>query len=362
MTKVLSILGNRPQFIKAALVSRALKACGIREMILNTGQHFDYMMTGVFLDELSIPNPLYNLQLNNLTDIQFIAACLQALEPILIEEQPDLVLVYGDTNSTLAGTITAKKLGIKVAHVEAGPRLGDKTIPEEYNRILVDHSADILFVPDQTSFNHLRNEGIPEEKIIFSGDVMLDLFLEHENLFDSLKYKKQYGDYVVCTFHRQENVDRYEALKVMIEIIASLKETVVFPLHPRTKKMIALYGLESELGSCCQIIEPLSYIEMMSLLKGASYALTDSGGLQKEAFFAGIPCYVFLNQSPWPEIEESGWQKVVGTFLKNNFRDYVSFEDFSAPNPVLVKKIFGNGKAFDIMAKSILKSIIEGKA
>ena len=361
MNKVLSILGNRPQFIKAALISKALKNSGVREIIVNTGQHFDYMMSDVFLDELSIPKPLYNLKLNNLTDIHFIAACLQALEPILIEEQPDIVLVYGDTNSTLAGTIAAKKLGIKVAHIEAGPRLGDKTIPEEYNRILVDHSADILFVPDQTSLNHLKNEGIPEEKIIFSGDVMLDIFLEHEALFDSLKYKKQYGDYVVCTFHRQENVDQYEALKVMIGIIASLKETVVFPLHPRTRKMLALYGLEQEFKSYCRIIEPLSYIEMMSLLKGTRYVLTDSGGLQKEAFFSGVPCYVFLNQSPWPEIEKSGWQKVVGTFLKNNFKDYSNFWCFAVSDPALATKIFGNGKASDIIAKFASQYTVEGK-
>lgn len=349
MKKVLSILGNRPQFIKAALISKALKNSHIREIIVNTGQHFDYMMSDVFLDELSIPKPLYNLKLNNLTDIHFIASCLQALEPILIKEQPEIVLVYGDTNSTLAGTIAAKKLGIKVAHIEAGPRLGDKTIPEEYNRILVDHSADILFVPDQTSLNHLKSEGIPEEKIIFSGDVMLDVFLEYQKSFDSLKYKKQYDDYVVCTFHRQENVDQYEALKVMLGIIASLKETVVFPLHPRTRKMFALYGLDEEFESYCRIIEPLSYVEMMSLLKGARCVLTDSGGLQKEAFFSGVPCYVFLNQSPWPEIEESGWQKVVGTFLKNNFKNCEGFQRFYNENSELARKIFGNGNASNVI-------------
>ncbi|WP_375326280.1 non-hydrolyzing UDP-N-acetylglucosamine 2-epimerase [Candidatus Tisiphia endosymbiont of Nemotelus uliginosus] len=361
MERILTIFGNRPQFIKSCCVSQALKKVGCIETVVNTGQHFDFNMRDLFFQELELNIPKYNLNINNLSDSQFIAQCIKELESILINEKPDIVLVYGDTNTTLAATITTKKLYMQLAHVEAGPRLGDLTIPEEYNRILVDHSADILFAPDRTSVTNLKREGLAESKIIFSGDVMLDLYIDKAPLFTQLQYNTKYTDYFVCTFHRQENVDSALSLKNLCEMLISLDTDIVFPLHPRTKRNLKKYGLYATVASHPKVHleESLSYIQMMSLISSAKLVLTDSGGLQKEAFFANIPCYVFLNTTPWPEIEKLGWQKVVGTFSKSNFTSYkFHLADFAVAienraNTTEKFEIFGNGRASEKIAETL---------
>ncbi len=361
MERILTIFGNRPQFIKSYAVSQALRKIGCIETVVNTGQHFDFNMSDIFFRELDLNIPKYNLNINGLSDLQFIAQCIKELEPILINENPEIVLVYGDTNTALAATIATKKLHMKLAHVEAGPRLNDITIPEEYNRILVDHSADILFAPDITSVNNLKREGIAETKIIFSGDVMLDLYVDKAPLFTQLRYHKKYTNYFVCTFHRQENVDFASSIENLCKMLMSLDVDVIFPLHPRTKQNLKKYGFYKTLASHPKVHleESLSYLEMMSLVSSAELVLTDSGGLQKEAFFANIPCYVFLNTTPWPEIEKLGWQKVMGNFRKSIFTSYkFHLADFS--NAIINRankkenfEIFGNGKASQKIAETL---------
>ncbi|MDF3047361.1 MAG: UDP-N-acetylglucosamine 2-epimerase [Candidatus Midichloriaceae bacterium] len=363
MKTILTIFGNRPQFIKSSTVSKKLSEVGCREVIVNTGQHFDAKMSDAFFAELKLCAPAYNLNINKLSDLQFISACVGALEDILLKEKPDIVLVYGDTNTTLCAAIAAKKLNIKIAHVEAGPRLGDLSNPEEYNRILVDNSSDLLFAPDITSVNNLKNAGFPEEKIVFAGDVMLDLFLEMRQSFSKPEYVKDFDRYFVCTFHRQENVDSLANLTNLCNMLTSLEVDVIFPLHPRTKHNLEKYDLYEKLANHpkMHLREPLPYLETMGLLSGAELVLTDSGGLQKEAFFSGKPCYVFLNTTPWPEIENIGWQKVMGSFSDSDFSSYkFHLGDFQqamkdGSNSYNSLKIFGGGKASEIIAQTILE-------
>ncbi|XVN43027.1 MAG: UDP-N-acetylglucosamine 2-epimerase (non-hydrolyzing) [Candidatus Rickettsia vulgarisii] len=361
MEQILTVFGNRPQFIKSSPVSKKLVKYRCNERIINTGQHFDVMMSDSFFKELNLEPPNYNLNINNLSDLQFISTCIGALESIFLKEKPHMVLVYGDTNTTLSAAIAAKKLNIKIAHVEAGPRLGDITIPEEYNRILVDNSSDILFAPDITSVQNLKKEGFAEDKIVFSGDVMLDIFMEMQPLFVKSEYAKRFDRYFVCTFHRQENVDTKTNLSNLCDMLTSLGEHIVYPIHPRTKNNLLKHGLYEKLANHPKVHleEPLSYLEMMGLVSDSDLVLTDSGGLQKEAFFAGVPCYVFLNNTPWPEIENIEWQKVMGTFTNSNFSSYkFQLTDFdkvlkedNSKNARL--EIFGDGKASDIIAKTL---------
>lgn len=353
--KILTVFGNRPQFIKSAPVSAALKEIGIKEVTVNTGQHFDAKMSDIFFEELNLKTPDYNLNINQLSDLQFISAAIAALEGVYLKENPDFVMVYGDTNTTLSATIAAKKLKFQVAHVEAGPRMGDITIPEEYNRILIDHSSDLLFAPDRSSVDHLKKEGINDEKIVFAGDVMLDTYLKMKPKFMN---SKQEEEYYVCTFHRQENVDSKDALNKLCELLLNLGKKVIFPMHPRTRKSLINHSLFEKLTASTKLVitEPQSYVEMMRLISGASLVLTDSGGLQKEAFFASKPCYVFLNVTPWPELEALGWQKVVGSFQKGNFTvsqfDPSAFKE--ASNNL---EIFGGGRASQVIAQMLSKML-----
>ncbi|MCC8417517.1 MAG: UDP-N-acetylglucosamine 2-epimerase (non-hydrolyzing) [Rickettsia endosymbiont of Bryobia graminum] len=361
MKRILTVFGNRPQFIKSATISKKLVEFGCDETIVNTGQHFDTKMSDSFFKELNLKTPDYNLNINNLSDLQFISTCIAALENIFLKEQPHIVLVYGDTNTTLSAAIAAKKLNIKIAHIEAGPRLGDITIPEEYNRILVDNSSDILFAPDITSVQNLKKEGFTEDKIVFSGDVMLDLFMEKQLSFIKSEYAKRFDRYFVCTFHRQENVDTQANLSNLCDMLISLEEHIVYPIHPRTRNNLLKYNLYKKLVNHPKIHleEPLSYLEMMGLISDSNLVLTDSGGLQKEAFFAGIPCYVFLNTTPWPEIENTGSQKVMGSFTSSNFSSYkfqlTDFDKVVKENSIGKSrlKIFGGGKASIVIAKTL---------
>lgn len=307
MKKIVTIVGARPQFIKASAVSYALAQSGqIKEIIIHTGQHFDANMSSVFFDQLNIPEPKYLLNINGGLHGKMTGEMLAAIEERLIIESPDAVMVYGDTNSTLAGALAAAKLHIPVIHVEAGLRSFNMKMPEEINRILTDNLSTMLFCPTDDAVQNLKNEGMPArgEMVFQLGDVMLDAF----NLFKDFSYRpvgfNAADEFLLVTIHRAENTDDKEKLSEIIEginVLAS-RHRVIFPIHPRTKEKIIQYGLDVEVN----VIDPVGYFEMLWLLTHSNLVVTDSGGLQKEAFFAGKPCVTVRDQTEWVELLDAG--------------------------------------------------------
>lgn len=325
MIKIVTIIGARPQFIKAAPVSRALtrhntKAAGrdqIQEIILHSGQHFDSNMSDVFFRELNIPAPKYNLGIQAGLHGEMTGKMVEKIEAVLIKEAPDLVLVYGDTNTTLAGALAASKLHIKIAHIEAGLRSWNRKMPEEINRILTDHLSDILFCPTTQAKQNLKKEGIIKN-VIISGDVMFDAALLAADLADKKDFVfKKAGinkeAYFLATLHRAENTDNKERLHAILTAFNHLsqKKPVVLPLHPRTARKITKFSLDN-LTDALKIIEPVSFLEITALEKNASIILTDSGGMQKEAYFHGIPCVTLRDETEWIETIEHGWNTLAG--------------------------------------------------
>lgn len=314
MLRILSIIGARPQFIKASVVSRAIKQTdGIDEIMLHTGQHFDTNMSDIFFNQLGIPRPDIQLDIHGGSHGEMTGRMLAEIEKALLEHKPDRVLVYGDTNSTLAGALAAAKLHIPVAHVEAGLRSFNMQMPEEINRILTDQISDLLFCPTSTSVQNLENEGFASKptKVIQVGDVMQDaalLFAEKAAapVGDALPEK-----FVLATLHRAENTDNPERLANIVRALNYVHKneaTVVLPLHPRTRKLIAQQGLELDV----QLIDPVGYFEMVWLLDHCQLVLTDSGGVQKEAFFFGKACVTMRDQTEWVELVEVGANDLVG--------------------------------------------------
>ena len=314
---VVSIIGARPQFVKAAVVSRALAEVeGMDEYLVHTGQHFDENMSRIFLDELGIVEPNANLGISGGDHGAMTGAMLAEIEIILQRERPDWVLVYGDTNSTLAGALAAAKLNLPCAHVEAGLRSDNRTMPEEINRILTDHACDLLFAPTEEAVLRLSAEGIAGKKVVRTGDVMLDaarIFGELANkkskVMENLGLKS--GGFALCTLHRAENVDDSACLEVILrgvgEIAGSLP--VIFPLHPRTRLRLKEFGLEE---SChgISLIDPLGYLDILRLEAEASLILTDSGGMQKEAFFQRTPCVTIRTETEWTELLPGGHNRL----------------------------------------------------
>jgi UDP-GlcNAc3NAcA epimerase len=315
--KILTVIGARPQFVKAAIVSRAMqKSALIQEIILHTGQHFDENMSKIFFDELDIPIPKYNLGIGGGTHAENTGRMIEAIEKVLFDEAPDFVLVYGDTDSTLAATISACKLNIPVAHVEAGLRSYNRKMPEEINRVLTDHASSILFTPTKKAFETLINEGIQPEMVINVGDVMFDAALHYGKLsqnsisiLDELKLQSK--RYVLATLHRQENVDDAGTLASIIEGLRLSKKNIILPLHPRTRKKLLEFGIS--LPKTLRVINPVGYLEMVQLEKNAEIIVTDSGGVQKEAFFHQVPCVTLRNQTEWVELVEFGFNKLTGS-------------------------------------------------
>lgn len=320
MIKVLTVIGARPQFIKAATVSRAIRRAenaDITEVIVHTGQHYDEKMSKVFFDELDIPPPDYNLGVSDLSHGAMTGRMLEAIERVILREMPDWVLVYGDTNSTLAGALAAVKLHIPVAHIEAGLRSFNTRMPEEINRIVADRVSRLLLCPTDAAVENLAREGITVG-VDNVGDVMYDAVLHYgakakreSQIFHKLSLQER--GYVLATCHRQENTDDPERMTAIIDALARITDElpVVLPLHPRTRKRLLELGLEQCLNRL-QVIEPISYLEMIALEQGARVIVTDSGGVQKEAFFFGIPCVTLRDETEWGETISSGWNLLAG--------------------------------------------------
>jgi len=313
---IITIVGARPQFVKAGTVSRALRSAGLKEVIVHTGQHFDYNMSQVFFDDMEIPKPDYNLEIHSLSHGAMTGRMLEAIEKVLVTEKPKVVLVYGDTNSTLAGALAAQKLGIPVAHVEAGLRSFNMAMPEETNRILTDRISTYLFCPTQVAVNNLKAEGFDNFgcNIHIVGDVMLDAALYYgERSAQKSKIVRVLNldpNFVLATMHRQENTDSPENLKGIIDALNTIHDErqVVVPLHPRAKKIIEGSGLKVNFTT----VPPVGYFDMIELLKHCALVITDSGGLQKEAFFFKKGCVTLRAETEWTELVEGGFNILAG--------------------------------------------------
>ncbi len=347
--KIITILGARPQFIKAAAVS-SIFSKHFDEILVHTGQHYDSNMSYVFFDELGIPKPAYHLNIGSGSHGAMTGSMLTAIESILLEEKPHFVMVYGDTNSTLAGALAASKLLIPVIHVEAGLRSFNKVMPEEQNRILTDHISNILFAPTQTAIQNLKNEGITEG-VHLVGDVMYDGILHFTEiakrkstiLADLNLSDKQF---ILCTIHRAENTNNPERLRAIFNGLNTAKEEIVLPLHPRTQKYVAEYGIS--IAEHIRIIEPVGYLDMIRLESAAKKIVTDSGGVQKEAFFLEIPCVTLRDETEWVETVENGWNILVGTDEEKIREAILNFKPASIP-----QKCFGSGDTTRRMIEKI---------
>lgn len=316
--KIVTVLGARPQFIKASVVSHAFgEKGGVEEILVHTGQHFDANMSQVFFEELAIPQPAYNLGIGGGLHGAMTGAQLAAIEEVLLREKPDWVLVYGDTNSTLAGALAAAKLHIPVAHVEAGLRSFNRRMPEEINRVVVDHLSTLLFAPTETAMQHLAREGMAAESCHQVGDVMFDAALlfgqramRHATIMQRLKLTR--GGYALATVHRAENTDNVDRLRCILRALGCLGEElpVVCPIHPRTRKFIHQHGLNDLLQAGIRVVEPVGYLDMVMLEQQAAVIATDSGGVQKEAFFYRVPCVTLRDETEWVELIEAGWNRL----------------------------------------------------
>lgn len=353
--KVVTIIGARPQFIKAAVVSRHFaKSNRINEIIVHTGQHFDKNMSDVFFDEMSIPKPNINLAIHGLNHGAMTGQMLEKIESFLIDEQPDWVLVYGDTNSTLAGALAAKKLHIKVAHVEAGLRSYNMKMPEEINRILTDRISDILFCPTINAINNLHIEGYKSTnvKIIDTGDVMQDAAIFYAEKAQKPSFELP-NKYILCTIHRAENTDDtkklYEIFMALNEI--SKKVKIVLPLHPRTKSKLLQDNFDFT-KSTIMFIEPVGYLEMIYLLKHCVLVMTDSGGLQKEAYFFQKRCVVLREETEWMELIDNKFNVLVGYSYERIVDETEKIIDNSTS--IFSTNLYGNGNAGEIILNELL--------
>ncbi|MDC1314368.1 UDP-N-acetylglucosamine 2-epimerase (non-hydrolyzing) [Pseudomonadales bacterium] len=353
--KILTVVGARPQFVKAATLSRVIASMSdVEEIIVHTGQHFDKNMSDVFFEEMRIPRPDYNLAISSLSHGAMTGRMLEAIETIILDERPDWVLVYGDTNSTLAGALAASKVRVKVAHVEAGLRSFNMNMPEEQNRILTDRISTLLFCPTQAAVNNLNNEGYEQFDInvVNVGDVMFDAanfysgYARKPDWLDQLELTKNYA---LATIHRAENTDDLDRLH---EIVSSLNEIhkvtpVILPLHPRTRKIINGLGLEFKV----HVVDPVGYLEMVYLLNACEFVISDSGGIQKEAFFFHKQCLILRDETEWIELVDSGYNLLVGA-EKSSIVGSVDKLTKALPYSEL---FYGDGKAANKIICELLK-------
>lgn len=345
MILALSILGARPQFIKAAPVSRALRTAGVSETLVHTGQHFDELMSNVFFEELGLTKPAYNLEINRLGHGAMTGRMLEKLEEVMLAEHPAMVLVYGDTNSTLAGALAASKLHIPVAHVEAGLRSFNPRMPEEINRVVADRLSVLLFCPTATAVKNLAAEGI-SKGVHLVGDVMFDATIalvsrakKQSKILEALRLEP--GAYAVATIHRAENTDDPVRFARVIEWLeqAARVNPIVMPVHPRTRRIITEQGVQP---AGLRLIEPLGYLDMMQLVHHAVSIFTDSGGLQKEAYFHRVPCVTLRDETEWVKTVQAGWNRLWTT------PDY-------APRREITE--YGSGNAATLIAELIRTAI-----
>lgn len=357
--KFLTVVGARPQFIKAAVLSRAIQEHNlnsnrkINEIILHTGQHYDKNMSEVFFTELDIPKPKYNLSIGSGNHGEQTGQMLVGIEKIIREERPDYVIVYGDTNSTLAGALAASKLGFPVVHIEAGVRSYNMKMPEEQNRVLTDHISTYLFCPTERAVENLKKEGIFEGKritnfqdikVVNSGDIMYDAVLYYKDIAKQKsvimdKLKIQSKRYILATIHRAENTDDRKRLALIFNGMSKIDEKIILVLHPRTRKYIKEYRIEVSYN--VKMIEPVSYLEMLFLEDNAKLIITDSGGVQKEAFFLDVPCVTLREETEWEETIESGMNVLVKEKKLDCLDEYVKNITYKLQN----SKLFGSGQA-----------------
>jgi len=347
--KILTVVGARPQFVKAAVLSRKFKEYNIDEVIVHTGQHFDVNMSEVFFEELSIPRPNYNLEISSMSHGKMTGRMLEEIEMLIIAEKPDAVLVYGDTNSTLAGSLAAAKLHVQIIHVEAGLRSFNMRMPEEVNRVLTDRLSTLLLCPSQISMNNLKREGfdMKTDRILNVGDIMLDATIFYKKLAPKSRSIK--SNYILCTIHRAENTDDELLLGEIVDSLNKLNEdkTVVVPLHPRTKSKLKEFGLKLN----TIIIEPAGYLQMLELIGNSDLVITDSGGLQKEAYFFEKKCVTIRKETEWLELIKLGVNIISSAQDGNIVNDVKSM---LARKVDFTSNIYGNGNAGELITKAIL--------
>jgi len=352
--KIVTVIGARPQFIKAGNISREIaKHKEIKEVIVHTGQHYDEYMSDIFFEEMKIPKPDYFLGFGDLSHGAMTGRMIEKIEEILISERPDIVLLYGDTNSTLAGAISASKLHIKIAHVEAGLRSFNMNMPEEINRIITDRVSSMLFCPTNTAVKNLKDEAFDNMdcRIIRSGDVMLDGAMFYKALSKRPEINIE-DDFILATVHRAENTDDNEKLENIFEALNEISKDkqIILPLHPRTKKMIqhSKFNIQH-----LTLIDPVGYLEMVWMLDNCSIILTDSGGLQKEAFFFKKPCITLRDETEWTELVENGYNTLTGAKKSKILK---AFEHINR-DIEFKHSFYGDGKASEIIIKNILLEI-----
>ena len=355
--KIVTILGARPQFIKAAAVSNALSQhSNIQEVIIHTGQHFDRNMSQLFFEEMHLPVPTYQLGIHGLPHGALTGRMMEGVESVLLTERPDWVMVYGDTDSTLSGALAARKLHIPVAHVESGLRSFNEAMPEEINRIVTDRISDLLFCPSETSVSHLHNEGrlANNARIVVCGDVMKDASKRFSPLMKAPSTSLP-DRYILCTFHRTENIDNPQILRQLLSALKQVCETlpVVCPLHPHTRKSMEGIGYAVS-ESPIRFIDPVGYLEMLYLLSHSSLVMTDSGGLQKEAYYMGKHCVTLRNETEWTELVDHSYNCLAGTDPERIQQAVAKMLDAPAEFPV---ELYGDGHAAEIIARTIARTI-----
>jgi UDP-GlcNAc3NAcA epimerase len=357
---LITIVGARPQFIKAAAVSAALAAQpGLHERLLHTGQHFDDNMSEVFFRELGIPAPAWNLGVSGGSHGAMTGAQLAGIEQVLMAERPDAVLLYGDTNSTLAGALAAAKLHIPVAHVEAGLRSFNRRMPEEINRVLTDHVSHWLFAPTEAAVRNLEHEGVAASQVHRVGDVMFDAALHFSGLARARTARHAVfaelagRPFVLATVHRAENTDAPDRLRVIVAALAALAAEidVVWPMHPRTRKVLAQHGATVQLPVSLRCVEPLGYLDMIEMEQSARMVVTDSGGVQKEAFFFGKPCVTLREETEWVELVDAGWNRLAPPTLVAAVLSQFHAALGSVGAPV---RPYGDGDAAQRIARTLL--------
>ncbi|MEW6443353.1 MAG: UDP-N-acetylglucosamine 2-epimerase (non-hydrolyzing) [bacterium] len=359
MKHILTVVGARPQFIKAAIVSRAMASQGrLRETMVHTGQHYDDTLSRVFFEDLQIPPPAHNLGVGSGPHGQQTARMLEGLERILLEDRPDSLLVYGDTNSTLAGALAAAKLNVPIGHVEAGLRSFNRRMPEEINRVVCDHLSSSLFAPTQAAAENLAREGLPRERIHLTGDVMYDASLyfaaraeQGSSVLGTLGLRPR--EYVLTTIHRAENTDQALRLAAIIEALCAFGREfpIVFPLHPRTRDRLERGQLLSRVHARLRAVEPAGYLDMLVLEKNARLIVTDSGGVQKEAYFYRVPCLTLRDETEWVELVAAGWNRCVSPLLgAGKICEAMREACVSFRPPPWSDSLYGNGRASQIIA------------